>query len=227
MFNCTCNQDVLAELKEPPPLNGKPIDWNIMSAINLPDNHSYFSCDPFVKTRSVEEPVESDHSSYSSSLYSQNSSSAKPYPSSSDCSISSQESIHTVNHERKDYIGSNSSALVSGSESNKTMSTSKRPSIYSATSIQTVSADKAQPINSGVVSTVKEKPASKADVKNSRSYSAAVLSTGIKKIVSHMSSSAPTNKLDISRIISKQDVRTTFMIRNIPNKYTQVNGNVN
>lgn len=178
-----------------------------MAAINASENHSYFSCDSFPKASSkqyVQEPVESDNDSFSSSSSSNDS---KPESINSDNSLFSADPTESISkYLKRESIDSDKILVFSSSESNTStepICTTKRQSVDSEdTLISVATSDKSpQPI-------IKEK-----------SYSS-VVNTGIQKDVSHV---APTsNTLDIDKIVTGKDSRTTFMIRNIPNKYTQV-----
>ncbi|KAI7895753.1 RNA recognition motif 2-domain-containing protein [Mucor mucedo] len=238
-FDCTCNEIAFTKLKEPPTCITKPVNRSITSALDLSENHTYFSKDPFsVLPWSSKGPLNPDRFSSSSGRNPKNSGS-KPYLSSSDCILSAEASdkINAPAKERSKSSGpsSSSSAAISDVVSSKT--NAKSP-------VNTVNVDKALPSeiglmadsisvpSNGVVNKVKKGSPGPATCQKRKSYSS-VVSAGVKTKAKPSLASLPpapsvpsapvkvSYELDINRVITKQDTRTTFMIRNIPNKYTQ------
>lgn len=207
-----------------------------MSALSLTEDHSYFSADPFNVLQSIEEPLESEHFTSSSSTYTRKNSNSKPSSSSSDCA-SSPEALQNATRQVKKYpVCSDLSAVDSASNSTigSEEKLSKAPLVnttITATAASKMNFTHATTAASNTVanSNGKKEASTQAGSKNGKSYSS-VVSTGVKAKVKPTAPVAPeklSNKLDISRVITNQDARTTFMIRNIPNKYTQVSSHLN
>ncbi|KAG2203118.1 hypothetical protein INT47_004925 [Mucor saturninus] len=222
-FDCTCNEVAFTKLKEPPTCITKPVNRSITSALNLSENHTYFSKDPFrVLPWSSKGPLNPDRFSSSSGRNLKNSGS-KPYLSSSDYILSAEAS---------DKI--NASAKKNPSlPAHLHLSPVTTANVYKAPPSKIgLMADSVSVLSNGVANKVKKGSPGPATCQNKKSYSS-VVSVGVKirakpslPLLPPAPSvpSAPVNasyKLDINRVITKQDTRTTFMIRNIPNKYSQ------
>ncbi|KAI7891548.1 RNA recognition motif 2-domain-containing protein [Mucor mucedo] len=243
LFDCTCSEDVFSKLKEPPTCNKKPVNWSIMSALNLSENHTYFSKDLFSGLPlSVEDPLVSGHSSSSSSNCNRKNPGSKPYVSSSDYPSFPEVSDKTTGPCKEEPNSSNppSSCLTAVSDVMSSKTDAKSPettmNVDSASSLKISATTNTVLVSPNDVTTKDKKgPSGSTGCNKNKSYSS-VVSAGVKTKVKPSlplvpsASSAPSApsapgkasfELDISKVITKQDTRTTFMIRNIPNKYTQ------